>query len=166
MGAEKLPPPYLPLQRMANETLNTLLQYYRNDKRVEQLVATAEAGAETRVLVSGTIGSQRAFVIAAQWLARNAPTLVIADDKEEAAYLLNDLESLLPERRVLFLPDSFKRPGAFEDYTPDNALQRTEVVNPAGPWRRDVGRHLPRGALRDGRRSGGTRCQAHRCAQR
>ena len=114
---------------MANEQLSALLHRYREDTRVAQLVAAAEAGPATRVLVSGAIGSQRAFVIAAQWLERKHPTLVVADDKEEAAYLLNDLESLLPGRRVLFLPDSFKRPGAYEDLNPDNALQRTEVVN-------------------------------------
>ena len=114
---------------MAQAQLQALLGAYRADARVARLAAAAADGPKTRALIQGTIGSQRAFVIAAAWLEREAPAFVIADDKEEAAYLLNDLESLLPGRRVLFLPDSFKRPGAFEDFNPDNALQRTEVVN-------------------------------------
>ncbi len=110
---------------MANETLEQLLLAYRNDKRVQTLVETES----TRTLVHGLVGSQRAFVVAAVFREREAATLLVADDKDEAAYLYNDLQSLLPGRRVLFLPDSFKRPGAFEDFSSDNALQRTEVVN-------------------------------------
>ena len=114
---------------MANEQLTSLLQRYRDDARVAQLAKATQAAEATRALVSGTVGSQRAFVIAATWLERQVPFFVLADDKEEAAYLLNDLEALLPGRRVLFMPDSFKRPGAYEDFSADNALQRTEVVN-------------------------------------
>ena len=115
---------------MAHEQLTRLLDGYRADARVARLVAAARAeAAPTRTLVTGTVGSQRAFVIAAMFQELEAPVFAVADDKEEAAYLLNDLESLLPGRRVLFLPDSFKRPGQFEDLNPDNALQRTEVVN-------------------------------------
>ncbi len=126
---QTIPAPGPSLHPMANEQLTELLTAYRQDKRVAQLAEAAKAGKATRAVVDGTIGSQRAFIIVAQWLEREMPTFIIADDKEEAAYLLNDLESLLPGRRVLFLPDSFKRPGAYEDLNPDNALQRTEVVN-------------------------------------
>ena len=114
---------------MANEQLTQLLAGYRQDDRVRRLTQAAAAGASARVLVNGTVGSQRAFVMAAQFLETEQPLFAIANDKEEAAYLLNDLESLLPGRRVLFLPDSFKRPGQFEELNADNALQRTEVVN-------------------------------------
>jgi len=114
---------------MAHEQLTTLLTAYRTDARVAQLLAAARQPEPTRTLVTGTIGSQRAFAIAAMFQELEKPVFAIADDKEEAAYLLNDLESLLPGRRVLFLPDSFKRPGKFEVLNPDNALQRTEVVN-------------------------------------
>ena len=113
---------------MAHEQLTRLLGAYRDDDRVRALTGE-RARPGRRTLVSGTVGSQRAFAIAAQFLEREAPTLALANDKEEAAYLLNDLEALLPGRRVLFLPDSFKRPGQYEDLNPDNALQRTEVVN-------------------------------------
>ncbi len=114
---------------MANEQLGQLLAAYREDKRIAQLLAAGKASNAQRTLVDGLIGSQKAFVVAAAFLESEQPQFVLADDKEEAAYLLNDLESLLPGRRVLFLPDSFKRPGKYEDLNPDNALQRTEVVN-------------------------------------
>ena len=130
---EPSPVPHLPSgpmpQTKTPAQLLELLQAYRQTPGVTHLAKAAAAGTNTRALVQGTVGSQRAFVMAAAWLEREAPLFAIADDKEEAAYLLNDLENLLPGRRVLFLPDSFKRPGAFEDFNPDNALQRTEVVN-------------------------------------
>ena len=113
---------------MPNPQLDRILATYRADDRVAAL-DDAAADPHARTLVAGTVGSQRALAIAALFVRRQAPLLIVADDKEEAAYLLNDLEGLLPGRRVLFLPDSFKRPGAFMDLNPDNALQRTECVN-------------------------------------
>ena len=113
---------------MAHEQLGRLLSSYRADERVIRLTGDYAAPG-TRTLVDGTIGSQRAFVMAAQFQERESPVFAIANDKEAAAYLLNDLEALLPGRRVLFLPDSFKQPGRYEELNPDNALQRTEVVN-------------------------------------
>jgi transcription-repair coupling factor (superfamily II helicase) len=117
------------LQQMANEQLGQLLSTYRSDDRVSRLVKHAASKDAVRIHVDSTVGSQRAFVIAAMFQEAEAPIIAIANDKEEAAYLFNDLENLLVGRRVLFLPDSFKRPGAYEDLNPDNALQRTEVVN-------------------------------------
>ena len=111
---------------MANAQLIRLLEGYRRDKRIHSIL---ESEPGTRLLLSGCTGSLRSFVIAAHWLERNAPSFIIAEDKEDAAYLLNDLESLLPDKRVLFLPDSFKRPGQFEELSPGNSLQRSEVVN-------------------------------------
>ncbi len=77
------------------------------------------------------MGSQEAFVIAACTQRQVAPLhLVIANSKEEAAYLQNDLQGILErEQTVHFFPDSFKRPAFFEDLNPTQVLQRSEVVN-------------------------------------
>ena len=56
--------------------------------------------------------------------------LLIATDKEEAAYLQNTLQNLLGEvTPVHFLPDSFKRPQYFEELNSNNVLLRTETVS-------------------------------------
>ena len=67
--------------------------------------------------------------MAAVFLERPAPMLLIAGDKEEAAYLQNTLQGLLALSTVHFLPDSFKRPQYFEELNSNNVLLRTETVS-------------------------------------
>lgn len=55
--------------------------------------------------------------------------MFIAKDKEEAAYLQNDLSHLIPHKTVHFFPDSFKRPLHFKELDSANAQYRTETVN-------------------------------------
>ncbi|NVK03634.1 MAG: transcription-repair coupling factor, partial [Flavobacteriia bacterium] len=50
-------------------------------------------------------------------------------DKEEAAYVLNDLEKLLKDRDVLFYPGSYRRPYEVDGTNNANVLLRAEVLN-------------------------------------
>ncbi|HNM26738.1 MAG TPA: CarD family transcriptional regulator, partial [Saprospiraceae bacterium] len=85
-----------------------------------------------RIQLSGLSGAQRAFVAAAVAQKKNGFCQVfIAESKEEAAYLHNDLESLLSGQTVFFFPDSFKRPAFFDEINPTQVLQRSEVVSKA-----------------------------------
>ena len=110
-----------------------LLKRYREHPAVANLTtALQESGA--RVQLSGLSGAQGAFVLAAAHTdgksgGLNSSVLYIAESKEEAAYLLNDLQSLLSEGAVHFFPDSFKRPAYFDDLQATQVLQRSEVVN-------------------------------------
>ena len=56
-------------------------------------------------------------------------TLLIFDDKEEAAFYLNDLEILLNDKDVLFYPGSYRRPYQIEETDNANVLLRAEVLN-------------------------------------
>ncbi len=129
-----------------------LTDLYRHSKIVEQLGAFLLSGKD-RLHITGMVGSMPAAVAAA--LALNQPDkgqLFIAGNKEEAYYLLNDLETLLDEadaeleqKRVLLFPSSYRknrRPSGpmglgkkVEDdggdlFVTDNAnvMQRSEVV--------------------------------------
>lgn len=51
------------------------------------------------------------------------------NDKEEAAYHLNDLEQLIGENDVLFYPGSYRRPYQIEETDNANVLLRAEVLN-------------------------------------
>lgn len=55
--------------------------------------------------------------------------MVIFNDKEEAAYHLNDLENLLGDQQVLFYPGSYRRPYQIEETDNANVLLRSEVLN-------------------------------------
>src|SRR5690606_14448333 len=57
------------------------------------------------------------------------PWLVIAPDKEAAAYLHNTLSAIYPEADVMLLPDSFKRPGVPEEIVNSQVMERTEALN-------------------------------------
>jgi len=57
------------------------------------------------------------------------PFLLILNDKEEAAYYLNDLEQMIGEEDVLFYPGSYRRPYQIEDTDNANVLLRAEVLN-------------------------------------
>jgi len=74
-------------------------------------------------------GSSLSFVISSSFKNLEKPYLIICDDKEEAAYYLNDLEQLLEEKNVLFYPGSYRRPYQIEEVDNVNILLRSEVLN-------------------------------------
>jgi transcription-repair coupling factor (superfamily II helicase) len=59
----------------------------------------------------------------------DAPFLIILNNKEEAAYYLNDLEQMIGDKDVLFYPGSYRRPYQIEDTDNANVLLRAEVLN-------------------------------------
>lgn len=55
--------------------------------------------------------------------------VLLAENKEQAAYYSNDLEQMLGMESVLFYPSSYRRPYQFEDTDNANILLRAEVLN-------------------------------------
>ncbi|MEO1011188.1 MAG: transcription-repair coupling factor [Bacteroidota bacterium] len=81
------------------------------------------------LLLKGLSGSSLSFVLARTFLNSDAPFLLIFNDKEEAAYHLNDLELLIGGKDVLFYPGSYRRPYQIEQTDNANVLLRAEVLN-------------------------------------
>ncbi len=54
--------------------------------------------------------------------------LLVLEDAEQAAYILNDLELLLSPEEVLYLPASYRQPYALETTDNANILLRAEVL--------------------------------------
>ncbi|MCK6693978.1 MAG: transcription-repair coupling factor, partial [Thermoanaerobaculia bacterium] len=113
-----------------------LLERYREHPAVvqlnEALARTSRPGGTgpvPRLHLTGLKGAQTAFVLAAAVGRMGTTALYIAESKEEAAYLLNDLQGILGEQLVFFFPDSFKRPAFFDDLNHTQVLQRSETVN-------------------------------------
>ena len=79
--------------------------------------------------ISNLVGSSLSFVISESFRKAEKPFLFILNDKEEAAYYLNDLEQLLNEKDVLFYPGSYRRPYQIEETDNANVLLRSEVLN-------------------------------------
>lgn len=79
--------------------------------------------------IKGLVGSSLSFVLSEAFKSAEAPFLLILNDKEEAAYHLNDLEQLIGEKDVLFYPGSYRRPYQIEETDNANVLLRAEVLN-------------------------------------
>ncbi|MCX7743474.1 MAG: transcription-repair coupling factor [Flavobacteriales bacterium] len=81
------------------------------------------------VHLQGTAGSLPAFLMAAYAWKYDKLLICMARDREEAAYLLNDLENLYLRDRVFFYPESYRRPYDVEETDNANILMRTETLN-------------------------------------
>lgn len=95
----------------------------------QQKLQSSISKIETRTHLRGLIGSSFSFVITNAFKEADKPFLLVFNDKEEAAYYLNDLEQLLNEKDVLFYPGSYRRPYQIEETDNANVLLRAEVLN-------------------------------------
>lgn len=111
------------------ENLQRVLSLYRDDPKTQQIVGYFNQDTPARLLLRGMVGAQDAFVLAGTYLADPRSHLVIANDKEEAAYLQNNIANLFSKKAIGFFPDSFKRPMEFGELNTGNVLQRTEMIN-------------------------------------
>ncbi|MBO5875831.1 MAG: transcription-repair coupling factor [Alistipes sp.] len=55
--------------------------------------------------------------------------IFVAEDRDAAAYLLNDFYTLLDEERVYFFPSSYKRSIAYRSEDAQGVVQRTNTMN-------------------------------------
>ena len=106
---------------------NPLINLYENSPKVAQLVAGIHP--QARIQLSGLAGSSFSLVLQALFKKTTVPFLLVVNDKEEAAYYLNDLEQFLGADDVLFYPGSYRRPYQIEDTDNANVLLRAEVLN-------------------------------------
>ena len=81
------------------------------------------------IQVKGLHGSLDAVVLAAMHKSVRANHVLITHDKEEAAFLLNDLQNLLQEKEIFLFPMSYKRPYEYDEVENANVLMRAEVLN-------------------------------------
>ena len=109
--------------------LQRLLELYRDDARIQTIVQALQQPTPTRLQISGLVGALESFALVGTYLNHPQSHLVIAGDKEEAAYIQNNLANLFDKKPIYFFPDSFKRPMYFEQLNNTNVLQRTETIN-------------------------------------
>ena len=112
-------------KKRAIENLSDIFHACPSQKKLEK----AFLGEAPMIVLKGTVGSGFTFRIASCFERLQKTTLLICNDREGAAYHLNDLEQLLGEDRVLFFPSSYRK--AYETETTDNAnvLLRSEVLS-------------------------------------
>ncbi|MFY8066468.1 MAG: transcription-repair coupling factor [Flavobacterium sp.] len=118
-------------------SLTSLYNGYLHSTKVKQIVDTlgtsdselANQNPLNTIQVKGLLGSSFSFVFQAIFKQSDKPFLLIFNEKEEAAYYLNDLEQMIGANDVLFYPSSYRRPYQIEETDNANILLRSEVLN-------------------------------------
>ncbi|CAM1350309.1 MULTISPECIES: transcription-repair coupling factor [Tenacibaculum] len=106
----------------------TIVNHYQQSGKVKQIVNQLQQE-QNHFQITNLVGSSLSFTISETFKQADKPYLLIFNDKEEAAYYLNDLEQLLGEKNVLFYPGSYRRPYQIEETDNANVLLRSEVLN-------------------------------------
>jgi transcription-repair coupling factor (superfamily II helicase) len=83
----------------------------------------------SKISCKGLLGSSLSFVLKTLFEKSELPFLLLFNDKEEAAFYLNDLENLINDQDVLFYPGSYRRAYQIDDVDNANVLLRAEVLN-------------------------------------
>ena len=102
---------------------------YDDSPKTQQIASRLVENNQVKMHLSGLIGSALSFVIRSVFKKSELPFLIVLNNKEEAAYYLNDLEQMIGDQDVLFYPGSFRRPYQIEDTDNANVLLRAEVLN-------------------------------------
>ncbi|WP_438977845.1 transcription-repair coupling factor [Polaribacter sp.] len=105
-----------------------IVNQYQKSAKVEQIISALQKE-KNQIQISNLTGSSLSFVISETFKKVDKPYLLIFNDKEEAAYYLNDLEQLLGDKNVLFYPGSYRRPYQIDETDNANVLLRSEVLN-------------------------------------
>ena len=79
------------------------------------------------VFATGLVGSKHSFLVKSLFEQHSATLMWVLNDKEEAAYYLNDLEILLAHVPIFF-PSSYRRPYSSEETENANVSMRSEVL--------------------------------------
>ena len=101
---------------------------YDKASKVSQIAEFLQQS-DNKIHLKGLIGSSLSFVVNSLFHKSELPFLMIFEDKEAAAYYLNDLEQLIGDKEVLFYPGSFRIPYQIEEVDNVNVLLRAEVLN-------------------------------------
>ena len=107
---------------------SALSQTYLQALQTQNLINII-AQTQSRTHLKGLVGSSFSFVLSSVFKSAQKPFLLVFNDKEEAAFYLNDLEQLCNDKDVLFYPGSYRRPYDIAETDNANVLLRAEVLN-------------------------------------
>ncbi len=108
--------------------MNSVLRLFEGAKSLAKLCRELKReGATVRLdeLVGGALSPYSAAAIARV----GGVHIFVAEDRDAAAYLLNDFYTLLDEEQVYFFPSSYKRSIAYRSEDAQGVVQRTNTIN-------------------------------------
>ncbi|MBE6210345.1 MAG: transcription-repair coupling factor [Rikenellaceae bacterium] len=108
--------------------MNNALRLFEGAKALAKLsreLKRESATVRLDELVGGALSSYSAAAIARV----GGVHIFVAEDRDAAAYLMNDFYTLLDEERVYFFPSSYKRSIAYHAEDAQGVVQRTNAIN-------------------------------------
>ncbi len=105
------------------------LSLYQSNPFVQNLAEALFSKAAPSYQIKGVSGSLDAVLFSVLFHKTGGYHLIVAQDKEEAAYLGNDLQELLTDADSYLFPSSYKRPYQYEEVENANILMRAEILN-------------------------------------
>ena len=108
--------------------MHKLLQTAVQTKPFAQLQRELKQKGNT-VYLNELVGGALSFYLAATVAKTAGLHIVVAEDRDQAAYLMNDLYALLDEKRVLFFPSAYKRSILYGQEEAQSVVMRTNAIN-------------------------------------
>lgn len=106
---------------------NKVISLYQKSALVKEISSKLSTKKRAKICISSLVGSMKSFYSTAIFKTTKKTFLFVLEDKEQAAYFLNELEQILSSGDVLFFPSSYtKHDGGAIDR--GNVLLRAEVL--------------------------------------
>ena len=108
------------------ESIETILEQYEKNSLLSSLNKGLSSN-DYCAHINGACGSSISFIVSAFYRNNDKGLIYILPDKNEAAYVQNDLQCIFPDRAILFFSDSLRAKVSHKD--PTNIIMRTEVID-------------------------------------
>lgn len=108
----------------ASESLSQFLEGKKNLQKLAKATLTERATVHLKEMVGGALS----FYASAAISKTGGIHLFVAEDRDAAAYLMNDFYHLLDEKKVYFFPSSYKRSVAYGSEDAQGVVQRTTTL--------------------------------------
>ena len=105
------------------------ISLYQSDPIFQTLAHEILGTEKVNYQLKGLSGSLDMVIFSSLYSSKGGFHLIIAQDKEETAYLNTDIQNLLDTEEHMIFPSSFKRPYHYDEVDNANVLMRAEILN-------------------------------------
>ncbi len=105
------------------------LQKLANGSRQLEQLRNAYNKKSTTIHLKEMVGGALSFYAASLIAEVGGVHIFVAEDRDSAAYLMNDLYGMLDEKRVFFFPTSYKRSASYGTQDAQGVVQRTAAMS-------------------------------------
>jgi len=111
------------------DEIKKILDNYIESPVVNKLVRNVSGSDNVKLRLLNGAGSSLAIYVSAVFTRTKKTQIVVLTDREEAAYFYNDLQQFIDNKKVNYLPSSYRRRISNDERDNDSILVRTETLN-------------------------------------